>query len=129
MNCYLQITDLTKRYGTTCALQGINLCVERGQVLALLGPNGAGKSTLFGCLLGFTLPTTGKILFHGRPLTDDDRAGFGYAAERIALYPHRSVKDNAEFFAALKGLRCSEAERQIDRVGLTGVQEIGRAHV
>jgi ABC-2 type transport system ATP-binding protein len=123
MNSYLQINDLTKLYGTTCALKAINLHVERGQVLALLGPNGAGKSTLFGCLLGFTLPTTGKILLHGRPLTDADRAGFGYAAERIALYPHRSVKDNAEFFAALKGLPCSEAERQVERMGLAGVQK------
>jgi energy-coupling factor transporter ATP-binding protein EcfA2 len=123
MNSYLQINDLTKLYGTTCALKDINLHVERGQVLALLGPNGAGKSTLFGCLLGFTLPTTGKILLHGRPLTDADRAGFGYAAERIALYPDRSVKDNAEFFAALKGLPCSEAERQVERMGLAGVQK------
>ena len=123
MKSYLQINDVTKRYGTTCALQGINLCVERGQVLALLGPNGAGKSTLFGCLLGFTLPTAGEILLYGWPLADSDRTGFGYAAERIALYPHRSVKDNAGFFAELKGLPGSEAERQLERVGLASVQD------
>jgi ABC-type multidrug transport system ATPase subunit len=123
MKSYLQIDGLTKRYGATCALRGIDLCVERGQVLALLGPNGAGKSTLFGCLLGFSLPTTGKILFQGKPLTDADRAGFGYAAEQIALYPQRSVKDNAEFFAELKGLSGSEAGRQLDRVGLAGVRD------
>src|SRR5438270_1180914 len=116
MSSYLQIDNLTKRYGTTCALDGINLGIERGQVLALLGPNGAGKSTLFGCLLGFTLPTTGKILLQGRPLTHGDRTGFGYAAERIALYPHRSVKDHATFFAQLKGLPSSEAEHQLERV-------------
>ena len=120
MNTYLQICDLTKRYGATVALKNIAFSVEQGQVLALLGPNGAGKSTLFGCLLGFTLPTAGKILLNGRPLTDDDRIGFGYAAERIALYPQRTAIENAAFFAGLKGLPVSEARRQLERVGLAG---------
>jgi Cu-processing system ATP-binding protein len=120
MNTYLQICDLAKRYGATVALKNIAFSVERGQVLALLGPNGAGKSTLFGCLLGFTLPTAGKILLNGRPLTDDDRIGFGYAAERISLYPQRTAIENAAFFAGLKGLPISEARRQLERVGLAG---------
>jgi ABC-type multidrug transport system ATPase subunit len=121
MTPYLQIRSLTKQFGTTTALQDINLSIERGQVLALLGPNGAGKSTLFACLLGFTYPTRGEILLENRPLTDQDRAGFGYSAERVALYPHRTVAENAEFFAALKGLSASEAEKQLGRVGLKGV--------
>jgi ABC-type multidrug transport system ATPase subunit len=123
MNSYLQIRHLTKRYGATCALKSIDLSVERGQVLALLGPNGAGKSTLFGCLLGFTPPTAGYILLNGRPLTDADRIGFGYAAERFALYPQRTVLENAGFFAGLKGLPIGEAERQLERVGLTAARE------
>ncbi len=122
MNPYLQIRHLSKRYGATRALEGINLSLECGQVLALLGPNGAGKSTLFGCLLGLTLPTRGDILLKGRPLTDQDRAGFGYAAERIALYPQRTLAENAAFFAGLKGLSASEAETQIERVGLCGAR-------
>ncbi len=120
MTAYLQICDLTKRYGATSALKNVGFSVEQGQVLALLGPNGAGKSTLFGCLLGFTLPTAGKILLNGRPVMDEDRIGFGYAAERITLYPQRTVCENATFFAALKGLPLSEAERQLRRVGLAG---------
>jgi len=121
MNAYLQICGLTKKYALTTALENIDLALERGQALALLGPNGAGKSTLFGCLLGFTLPTHGEILCDGKALTDEERAGFGFAAERVALYPQRTVLENAAFFAALKGLPASEAEEQLRRVGLQGV--------
>jgi ABC-type multidrug transport system ATPase subunit len=123
MSSYLQINGLTKRYGTTYALRHVTLCVEGGQILALLGPNGAGKSTLFGCLLGFTLPTSGEILLDRTPVTGLQRARFGYAAERIALYLDRSVKDNAEFFAQVKGLAYGEAEHQLERVGLASVQD------
>ena len=52
MSAYLQVSGLTKHYGAITALDGVDLSVERGGVLALLGPNGAGKSTLFGCVLG-----------------------------------------------------------------------------
>lgn len=118
MTAYLRFCGLTKRYGSNTALDSVELSVGRGQVVALLGPNGAGKSTLFGCLLGFTLPTKGKILIEGRAVTDSDRLHFGYAAERIALYPQRTVRENAAFFAGLKGLAQEEAELQVRRVGL-----------
>jgi ABC-type multidrug transport system ATPase subunit len=123
MKAYLEFKALTKRYGATTALKGVNLRIERGQVVALLGPNGAGKSTLFGCLLGFTLPSSGEILLNGRPVTNSDRNSFGYSAERIALYRQRTVKENAEFFAELKGVCPSEAERQLERVGLANVRD------
>jgi ABC-type multidrug transport system ATPase subunit len=123
MNAYLEIRDLTKNYGAVSALKGISLSLARGQVLALLGPNGAGKSTLFGCLLGFTRPTLGMILLNDRPVTDRDRLGFGYAAERVALYPQRTVLENIGFFAGLKGLPQSESERQLARVGLSSARD------
>ncbi|MGO8696596.1 MAG: ABC transporter ATP-binding protein [Limisphaerales bacterium] len=118
MSAYLEIIHLTKRYGATCALSGVNLTVERGSTLALLGPNGAGKSTLFGCLLGLTAPTSGEILSEGGPVADAHRNSFGYVAERVALYPQRTVDENAVFFARLKGLPAAEAVRQLNRVGM-----------
>jgi ABC-type multidrug transport system ATPase subunit len=118
MSAYIEITNLTKRYGATCALDAVSVTVERGSTLALLGPNGAGKSTLFGCLLGLTAPTCGEILLEGRRMADSDRNSFGFVAERVALYPHRTVVENAIFFTRLKGLPVAEAERQIKRVGM-----------
>jgi ABC-type multidrug transport system ATPase subunit len=118
MNSYLAISGLTKRYGATRALEDVNLRVERGNVLALLGPNGAGKSTLFGCLLGLTQRTNGNILFQGQPCTDAARARFGYVAERVSLYPQRTVAENASFLLRLKGHSLADMERQLERVGL-----------
>jgi len=123
MSAYLQISDLTKRYGRICALDRINLSIERGSVTALLGPNGAGKSTLFGCLLGFTQPTAGMIQLQDQPLGDAERAGFGYLAERVALYPHRTALENAAFFAELKGHDTAAAEEQLKRVRLHSVRD------
>jgi ABC-type multidrug transport system ATPase subunit len=118
MSAYLEIAHLTKRYGATRALEGVNIAIERGSTLALLGPNGAGKSTLFGCLLGLTAPTSGEILLEGIPVSDADRNSFGYVAERVALYPQRTVDEIAAFFARLKGLPVGEAKRQLNRVGM-----------
>jgi ABC-type multidrug transport system ATPase subunit len=118
MSAYLEIINLTKRYGATCALDGVNLTIERGSTLALLGPNGAGKSTLFGCLLGLTAPTCGEILREGRLVANEDRNTVGSVAERVALYPQRTVDENAAYFARLKGLPVAEAARQLNRVGM-----------
>ena len=118
MKPFLQIRNLTKKYGATTALDSVEFSIERGRVLALLGPNGAGKSTLFGCLLGFTLPTGGTVLLEGEGLTENSRKDFGYTAERVAVYPLRTVLENAVFFADLKGLPGKEAQRQLARVGL-----------
>jgi ABC-type multidrug transport system ATPase subunit len=123
MNPHLQISNVTKRFGRTCALENISLSVKRGAVLALLGPNGAGKSTLFGCLLGLTLPNRGEILLTGRAISDSARSNFGYVAERVALYWHRTVKDNAVLFARLKGRVSSFAEKQLSRLGLESVAD------
>jgi ABC-type multidrug transport system ATPase subunit len=73
MNSYLQISNLTKRYGRTQALCDVNLSIQPCAVLALLGPNGAGKSTLFGCLLGLTLPSDGEFSLNGRAIADSER--------------------------------------------------------
>jgi ABC-type multidrug transport system ATPase subunit len=118
MNSYLQISGLTKRYGATRALENIHLSIERGSVLALLGPNGAGKSTLFSCLLGLIAPNSGEIQRNGKPIADTVRAGFGYVAERVSLYPQRTVAENAVFFLRLKGRPIADVEHQLERVGL-----------
>src|SRR5690242_21934107 len=118
MNPFLQFHRLTKRFGAGYALKEIHLEVERGKILALLGPNGAGKSTLFGCLLGLTKPTSGRVLWQGHAFSSATRTRFGYTPERVALYPHLTVWQNALFFASLRGHDGAQMEHQLKRVGL-----------
>ncbi len=123
MAALLHFRGVEKQYLSVRALAGIDLTVEPGSVLALLGPNGAGKSTLFGCLLGLVRPTQGDIQLRGKPVADADRQHFGYLAERIALYPQRTVLENGLFFARLRNQRAAELECQLKRVGLYAVQD------
>ena len=123
MNTYLHFHSLEKRYGPVRALAGIDLPIEQGSTLALLGPNGAGKTTLFGCLLGVVRPTSGDILLRGKPIADADRRKFGYLAERVALYPQRTVLENGLFFVRLRNQPLAELECQLKRVGLYAVQD------
>jgi ABC-type multidrug transport system ATPase subunit len=65
-----------------------------------------------------TLPTSGCTRLKGQPLTDAARAGLGYVAERVSLYPQRTVAENAEFFVRLKNQPIAEVRRQLERVSL-----------
>jgi len=123
MSVYLTIESLEKRFAGVTALQDVTLTIEEGNVLALLGPNGAGKSTLFGCLLGFTRPTGGRMLHAGTLVGTAFRQRIGYMPERVALYPHNTVRENGMFFAQLKRQPAAELERQLKRVGLYSVQD------
>jgi ABC-type multidrug transport system ATPase subunit len=78
---------------------------------------------LFGCLLGLVRPTSGHIWLKGGPIGNAQRHRFGYTAERVALYPQRTVWENGMFFARLKNQPAAELERQLKRVGLYGVQD------
>lgn len=119
----LSFERVSKSYGAVEALREVSLTVAGGSILALLGPNGAGKSTLFGCLLGTVLPDSGQVRLGGRPVTHRTRMSFGYLAERVSLYPQRSVRENAEYLCRLKGMEFEAARAAFDRVGLDRLLE------
>lgn len=102
----LEARALTKRYGDTLALDGLNFTVGPGETLCLLGANGAGKTTTLNLFLGFTAPTSGHALVAGHDVALDPaaaRAALGYVAEVVSLYPALSGAENLEFFASLAG--------------------------
>lgn len=110
---------LRKSYGAVHALRGIDLGVAPGSIVALLGPNGAGKSTLLGCFLGTVIPDSGEMHFRGEPVTNVSRSRFGYLAERVALYPDRTVLENAGFIARLKGVTDADMIASLRRTGMS----------
>ena len=105
----LQVENVTKRYSAHTALSDVSLEVPQGSIYGLLGPNGAGKSTLIRVVNRITLPDEGRVLFKGKPITDEDIYRIGYLPEERGLYKKMKVGEQAIFFARLKGMARREA--------------------
>jgi branched-chain amino acid transport system ATP-binding protein len=95
----LQMADVCMKYGAFQALNGINLEVNKGELVVLLGANGAGKSSIFRTISGLEKPSGGKILFNDQPIGDRKpdkivRAGVIQSPEGRKLFPHMSVMKN-----------------------------------
>ena len=111
----LKIENVTKRYSGHTALDDVSLTVPEGSIYGLLGPNGAGKSTLIKVVNRITLPDAGRVLFQGKPITDEDIYSIGYLPEERGLYKKMKVGEQAIFFARLKGLSRREAIERLKK--------------
>jgi ABC-2 type transport system ATP-binding protein len=107
----LHLAKATRRYGNRAALDQVDLELEEGEVYALIGRNGAGKSTLAKAAIGALALDEGSVRVLGADPSRDRhvRREIGVAPQEIALYPHLTVAENLDVFAALAGV--SRAER------------------
>ena len=127
--------DIAVRFGGpsgTLALDGLDLGVERGEVVALIGPNGCGKSTFLRVVAGLLPPTRGEVMLGDRPIDGPDpRIGLVFQEPR--LLPWRSVADNVTYPLELAGWsRQRRAERRaelLDLVGLTAAADVRPVHL
>jgi ABC-2 type transport system ATP-binding protein len=102
VNPVIRCEGLSKRYGSTLAVDGLDLDVGPGQVYGFLGPNGAGKTTTIRMLLGLVQPTGGRAWVQGRPLPDSSVAAqVGSMIEEPAFYPWMSGRANLELFGSV----------------------------
>ncbi|MFZ3266536.1 MAG: nitrate/sulfonate/bicarbonate ABC transporter ATP-binding protein [Terriglobales bacterium] len=103
----------------------IDLDVEPGKIITLLGPSGCGKSTLLRILTGLSQPSSGKVLWHGQPITSQN-AGVAIVFQSFALFPWLTVLDNVEAPLEARGVPAMErhkrALRILDTVGLDGFE-------
>lgn len=95
----LSLSKITKRFGPTVALNGVDLRLQQGEVHALIGENGAGKSTLMNILSGLTGPDSGAMLVEGRPYApasplEARERGIALIHQELSLFPHLSVAEN-----------------------------------
>ncbi|NLX13510.1 MAG: ABC transporter ATP-binding protein [Phycisphaerales bacterium] len=123
---FLETDNLRKRYNGTPALDGVSLCIERGEVFGLLGPNGAGKTTTLRIIAGLLAADSGTLKRDGRPLdttTPAYRRSLGFVPQNIAAYPELTALENLRFFGRLYGLKRSALEKRtaelLDLTGLT----------
>ena len=103
----IQTEHLTKRFGSFVAVDAIDLEVKRGEVFGFLGANGAGKTTAIRMLCGLLKPTSGKGYVAGFDVLNESekiRTRIGYMAQKFALYPDLTVRQNMRLFGGLYGL-------------------------
>ncbi len=104
----LEAKGLSKTYGTTTALDALDLSVDPGEIVCLLGANGAGKTTTINLFLAFIEPTSGSAYVDGRNVHEaptDTKKSLAYIPEQVALYPALSGLENLRFFSELSGHR------------------------
>jgi branched-chain amino acid transport system ATP-binding protein len=127
MSAFLEIRKVSRAFNSTMAVKDVSFVVEKGELLGLMGPNGAGKSTLFNLIAGVLPPTSGEIIFEGKPITgcksyDVARIGIARTFQIPKPYRQLSVVENVMLSAFLReksvaGAR-SLAEATLADVGL-----------
>jgi ABC-2 type transport system ATP-binding protein len=102
----LEVRELTKRFGSTTAVENLTFAVPAGRITGFLGPNGAGKTTTLRLLLGLARPTAGEALVFGRRYADLDEPArrVGAVLESNDFHPGRSGRDHLRVLATAAGI-------------------------
>ena len=113
-NVTLRVENVSKRFGDFTAVEDLSFNVKAGRVFGFLGPNGAGKTTTIRMIVGITAPDEGKIRLFGEKVSSELQNQIGYLPEERGLYKKIKVRDQLRYFAALKGISQTEADKRID---------------
>ncbi len=125
----IQVEQLTKRYGSTTAVDGITFQVEQGEIVGFLGPNGAGKTTTMRILTCYLPATSGRVAIAGHEVFADSlevRRNVGYLPEGVPLYPEMRVREYLAYRARIKEVpereRRMRVEYVMDRCGVADAE-------
>jgi putative ABC transport system ATP-binding protein len=134
-NLILEAKNIKKAFGSTPALQGADLQVKKGEILAIMGPSGSGKSTLLHCIAGIFKPDSGEVWFDGRRLdtlsetarTKLRRTAFGFVFQFGQLVPELTAEDNIALPLLLnkvsRGEAYTRARSWFTRLGIEGMEK------
>src|SRR4051812_47908377 len=106
----VRLEKLSKHFGSTVAVDDINLSIAAGELFFLLGPSGCGKSTLLRLIAGLMEPTGGRIFFNNDDVTSlaTQARNAVMCFQSYALWPHMSVRENIRFGLQVRGLSSNE---------------------
>ena len=133
MTALVEARDVVLSFGATPALQGANMAVARGEIVAVMGPSGSGKTTLLHCLAGILTPASGEIRFAGERIDTGSetersrlrRERFGFVFQFGQLVPELTAEENVALPLLLGGTRRAAAVRAagewLSRLGLDGL--------
>jgi ABC-2 type transport system ATP-binding protein len=115
--------SLTKRYGSTTAVDKLTFEVQPGSVTGFLGPNGSGKSTTMRMIMGLDLPDSGSALIGGRPYSDLawPLREVGALLDAKAFHPARTARNHLRWLALSNDIPLSRVDQVLDQVGLSSV--------
>ncbi len=119
----VQVENLTKRYGSFTAIDGVSFDVGRGQVFALLGPNGSGKTTTMKCLVGLNVATSGQIVVNGVDAIGSSNAArqhISYLPQRVVFPESLTAREILRFHARLRGLSNDVADEALEGARFNG---------
>ena len=124
----IEVSHLSKQYGSHPAIEDLSFTVEDGQIYGLLGPNGAGKSTIMNILTSYLAPTSGEVKVAGYGLPEEAqqaKACVGYLPEQPPLYPEMTVQEYLMFAAELKGVKKAQRKEQVLKAARrTGLESV-----
>ena len=117
----VEARSLTKRYGSTVAVDGLSFAIPAGRITGFLGPNGAGKTTTLRALLGLVRPTSGEALVGGSPYArlGDPLGAVGAVLEADTFHPGRSGRNHLRVLAAAAGIPSARVDEVLAEVDLT----------
>ncbi len=127
----IEIHGLTKIFGSTVVLDGIDLHIKRGDTLAIVGPSGSGKSTLLRCINLLEQPDRGRILIKGEDITDPKinldriRSNVGMVFQGFHLFPHLTTLENITY--APKAVD-RKTKREAEELALELLEKVGLKH-
>ncbi|MBR0480181.1 ABC transporter ATP-binding protein [Candidatus Saccharibacteria bacterium] len=121
----VECKNLTKKYGEKEALREVNLEIPRGKIIGLLGKNGSGKTTLIKLINDLLTPTSGEVLFKGKPLGVESKRRISYLPERTYLNRALKVRQVLDYFADFyDNFDTQKARRLITKFDLEEEQKI-----
>lgn len=119
MKPILNVTKLTKRFGSLTAVNALSFTIEKGNVYGILGPNGSGKSTTLGMILNVVNPTSGTFSwFEGKQSTHQALKRVGAIIERPNFYPYMTAAQNLRLVCRIKEVPQSRVEEKLALVNL-----------
>ena len=121
MKYVLRTDNLTKRFGAKCALNKVNMQIEKGEIYGFIGKNGAGKTTLMRLVLGAAMPSEGEIELFGGEELSRARHRIGALLEYPCIYKNCTAYENLKRFSLLTGNSRDDLTEILDMVGLKGV--------